>query len=254
MLKIIINERHDEADICLNGEILTSLYNENEVLSGVTIPDDPEEPSTAYIIAESIAVLQKASGEDEVWLSIVRPINSTNHRYIERMKPRVYTDAWFVDCGFEYDGVETDTITGLDHLEGEDIIGTADGVEFLKTVSGGSITLDTAASHVIAGLSNVYKLKPMRFDISVDGTTKGTLKRFAELVVSFLKSQDVQYGIDMDNLFDVPFDDADAENTGDVVLNIDGGFSVEDPIIITGSGPFPCIVRALIPRLEESGR
>lgn len=203
---------------------------------------------------KTIAVIPNASGEDEVWLGADRQINSTNHLYIERMAPRVYDYAWFVDCGIEYDSTETTTITGADHLEGEQIIVLADGVEVHRTVVNGSFSLDTAAAHIIYGLSNVYKLQPMRFDISIDGTTKGTLKRFAELVVSFLKSLDVQYGIDMNSLYDVPFEDIDAENTGDVVLNIDGGFSVEDPIIITGSGPFPCIVRAMIPRLEEVGR
>jgi len=34
----------------------------------------------------------------------------------------------------------------------------------------------------------------------------------------------------------------------------DGGFDVENPFEITGSDPMPCSVRAIIPRIEQTGR
>ena len=207
---------------------------------------------------ESIAVIPTGTGEDEVWFGAHRRINSVNQRYLEQMQTRVYgdlEDAFFVDSAVEYDSDATTTITGLDHLEGEAVIGVADGLEISGTVSSGSITLATAASHVIVGLANTYKLKPMRLDVTTKaGTTKGSIKKFAEMAVSFLKSLDVEYGIDTSNLYDVEFSSPLAENTGDVVLNIDGGFSTQDPILITGSGPFPCVVRAIIPRVDLYGR
>ena len=57
-------------------------------------------------------------------------------------------DAYFVDCGIDYDGVATTSITGLSHLIGEEVVILADGVVVEgKVVSDtGTITLTTAAS------------------------------------------------------------------------------------------------------------
>jgi len=42
--------------------------------------------------------------------------------------------------------------------------------------------------------------------------------------------------------------------TGMKVAAIDGGFSIEDNILITGNDPAPCSVRAIVPRVRITGR
>lgn len=42
--------------------------------------------------------------------------------------------------------------------------------------------------------------------------------------------------------------------TGDVVVSTDGGFGVEDNFVISGDDPLPCVVRAIVPRKEKTGR
>jgi hypothetical protein len=94
----------------------------------------------------------------------------------------------------------------------------------------------------------------MRFDIHTPGgTTKGSLKRFAELVISFFESAGAKYGVDVDNLFEIDWPD-DELYTGDKVVAHEGGFSVEDSVIITTDEPLPLIVRAIVPRIEKTGR
>jgi hypothetical protein len=224
--------------------------------------------TTTYItgtgsIANSVAVIP-STDEDEVWLTVTRTINGADYRYLEQMQPRNVDDRedyWFVDCGLDYSGTEQTTFSGLSHLEGEELVVLADGaVQPRQTVSSGSITLPEAATRVIVGLPCRFRLKPMRFDIDAQMTTKGSLKRFAEVVISFYESLNVQYGVDVDNLFKIDwrttedYDSPPGLFTGDKVVTHEGGFSVEDSIVLTGDDPVPCTVRAMVPRIDLSGR
>lgn len=121
--------------------------------------------------------------------------------------------------------------------------------------------MNFAGNKVIVGLPYTYKLQPMRIDISTQmGTSKGSIKKISELVISFLKTLNAKYGSSDDELLNIDWrttEDYDSPPdlfTGDKVVSFDGGFSTEDIIIISGDDPFPCTVRAIIPRLEKTGR
>lgn len=208
---------------------------------------------------KSVAVIP-GSGEDEVWLIVERYIGGVWVLFLEQMQPRDYGDlenAWFVDSGLKYTGAGASTFTGLDHLEGETVAILGDGVVLdTQTVENGSVTLSAPVFKAIIGLPYRYTLKPMRFDLLTRrGTSKGSIKRFAELAISFFESAGPKYGVDSDNLFHVnPKWVAGELFTGDKVLKHEGGFDVEDSIIITGDDPLPCIVRAMIPRIHQTGR
>lgn len=110
---------------------------------------------------ESVAVIPSTSGGfDDVYMVIKREIDGADVRYVEVLEhPFSYgtgevEDGFFVDCGLTYDGTAATEITGLGHLEGEEVMVLADGgvVEGL-TVTGGAITLPEAASKVHVGLA-----------------------------------------------------------------------------------------------------
>lgn len=215
---------------------------------------------------ESVAVIP-VENEDEVWLVVTRVINGTTVSYLEQMQPRDFgddqEDCWFVDSGLSLDTADADGIvTGLDHLEGEEVVILVDGaVAPRQTVSGGSVNVGSViVSRAIVGLPFRYTLKPMRFDLEKDGTTKGTLKRFSELVISFFESLNAEYGEDTDSLFKIDWRTEETLGsppelyTGDKLVTHEGGFSTEDPVVISGDDPVPCTVRALIPRVETTGR
>ena len=100
----------------------------------------------------------------------------------------------------------------------------------------------------------------MRFDLQIDGGTQGSLKKFAEVVLSFVNSANVKYGIDINNLYDVDLPGQQEYGTppelytGDIVQAHDGGFDTQDYLIITGDSPLPCTLRAMIPRVATLGR
>jgi hypothetical protein len=88
----------------------------------------------------------------------------------------------------------------------------------------------------------------------------GSLRRFAEVVASFYKTLNTEYGVDVNSLFRIDWRTTEAYGTppelytGDKILQPEGGFSPEDSLIVTGNDPLPCTVRALIPRIEITGR
>ena len=107
------------------------------------------------------------------------------------------------------------------------------------------------------GLRYRYILKPMRLDIAtLQGTTKGSIKRFAEVVVSFYKTRGASQGRDLNNLHAITETEVTGDDlfTGDVVVSTDGGYGVEDNFVISGNDPLPCVVRAIVPRVEKIGR
>ena len=129
-----------------------------------------------------------------------------------------------------------------------------------KVVASGQITIDEAGTRVVVGLSYEYRLSPMRLDTTTSkGTTHGSIKKGNELTVSFYKTLNAKYG---DGIDQYDFNWRTTENydnppelfTGDITETFDGGFTTEDNIVINGSDPFPCTVRALIPRIDITGR
>jgi len=167
-------------------------------------------------------------------------------------------DAYFVDCGIDYDGVPTTTITGGTHLVGEEVVILADGVVIEDEVfdDNGEITLDTAASKYSVGLVYRSELQPMRPVFSTQmGTTAASIVGCHKMGVSLHNSDGVQYGTDTGDLFDINIDDISLENTSEIDelftgvadVSVDGGYDLDNNVRIVSDAPLPCIVRALIP-------
>lgn len=118
---------------------------------------------------ESITSINE-DGRDAVYVIVKRTINGSTVRYIERMEPRYVDDAansFFVDSGLTYSGTPVSTISGADHLEGEEVAILADGnVVTGKTVSGGQVTLPFEASTVHLGLAYTPAIELLDIDPS----------------------------------------------------------------------------------------
>jgi hypothetical protein len=78
---------------------------------------------------ESVCVVTEGS-ESVLYAIVNRTINGRQVRYVERMhsrKVQTLTDSFFVDAGVLYSGAPTQSITGLNHLEGKTVSILADG-------------------------------------------------------------------------------------------------------------------------------
>jgi hypothetical protein len=265
-----------------NGNLVAMVYEKYEkVIAWFNVPIDGKVQSVC--VATGI-------GEDDVWLSVKRNIAGTDNIFIEKLSPRKFNyieDAFYVDCGFTYTlsdvvtsagedvlyegrivmiGPTFHTVSGLSHLNGETVSVLADGEPYTDiAVAGGSITLPTGVypQKVQIGLPYTSKLQPMRIVTgSASGSSQGTITRVPKMSVSFLNAMDAQYGASSNALFDINWDDPKWENsedtmtgtfTGEVEVTVDGGFSVQNPIIISTDAPLPCVVRSIMPRLEVTG-
>lgn len=147
---------------------------------------------------ESCAVVAEGS-EDVLYVIVKREIDGNQVRYVERMKTRAFGDlenAFFVDSGLTYSGTATDTITGLDHLEGKTVSILADGtVHPQRVVTGGTITLDEDYSLVHVGLPYDSDMQTLPFAAQVDNAfAQGRSKNVNKVWLRVYRSSGIQAG------------------------------------------------------------
>jgi hypothetical protein len=126
-------------------------------------------------LVESVAVVL-GTESDQVWLSVLR----NGQRNIERLDPNVFGQRWDVLSELCFsDGAAifvpsepTDVVTGLDHLEGKEVIVLGDGAELTpRTVNGGQITLEESVAVAVVGLPFTSTLQPMRREVPLQSGT-----------------------------------------------------------------------------------
>lgn len=127
-------------------------------------------------VIHSIAALpSKTTNQDELWAVIKRTINGSTKYHLEKLGPVFYdtgTEHRVLDSHVVYDSTPSTTITGLTHLEGQAVTVWADGyLVGTKTVASGQITLDTAASTVVVGLSYEGKYKSAKLAFGAQSGT-----------------------------------------------------------------------------------
>jgi len=152
------------------------------------------------------------------------------------------------------------TLSGLDHLEGEEVTILADGATVpSKTVSGGSITLDNPASVVHAGLGYVCDLETVNLDVAISvGTIQGLVKRITEVTVRFFRTFGAWIGPDEDSLREMMFWDSEAYllgeppslYTGDKKMSLMGAYSEQGSVFIRQTDPLPITVLGVISEVE----
>jgi hypothetical protein len=153
----------------------------------------------------------------------------------------------------------TNTISSLDHLEGETVKILADGGTLAtEAVSSGSITLDEFANKVHVGLPYTAKVETM--DIQV---APGALKRITKAYFRFYQSVDVQVGPDEDNLETVTLsdelpvmDDAPGLVSGIVESPFYGDHTLEPRFMFVSSSPHPLTVLSVFTeiKVEQHGK
>ena len=221
---------------------------------------------------ESVATIYGASGQDEVWFSVKREINGNTVRYIERFKVdnrEQYEEAnkpywWYLDCAKRtINDPASAVITGLDHLEGETVEILADGaVSPDRVVSGGEITLQSAASVVLCGLPYTSTLEPMNLEMVLrSGSTKGDKKRIFRADVSIYKSLGgevrgagtTKWDIVPSRAMSDPMDSSPPVFSGEKEVSISGNYTREASMSVRQTQPLPLTILAITPRWEPTG-
>jgi hypothetical protein len=223
--------------------------------------------TTANGYFESVSSIPDG-GLDVVWALVKRTINGSTVRYIEYFTTPFWdeqTDYKFMDSSISYTGAPKTTLSGIDHLEGEEVSVLVDGAVHPNcTVSGGAITLqdnyegigDTATVHV--GKPYTAFLKTMRLNPQT-GIGGGLGKRQAifDVNILFYNTINVKIGSSATNAetikrFSVPImDTAPVPFTGAYNVSYPLGYDDELYIYLENDTPTPftingigCTVRA----------
>lgn len=158
-------------------------------------------------------------------------------------------------------GVSTDTISNLNHLEGETVQILADGaVQTEKQVENGGILLELDAWKIIAGLGYQSYIKTMPLEAgSQNGTAIGKRKRINELSIRLWRTSGCRVGRDLENLQQIRFRDANTTLgiplslfTG-IIPNIkyNQGWEWVANITVEQSNPLPMNILAIAPIVTE---
>jgi hypothetical protein len=212
---------------------------------------------------ESVSCVRETfNGVDEDAVYLV--VNRSTGRFIERMNTRLVIDitkAWFVDCGAtQYDAVATNTMSGLSHLEGKTVSCLFDGyVAMNLVVSGGMITLPSAAHQKIAGLPITADMQTVDITNPQGETLFDKKKGINAVRLQVLESRGIWAGQDADHLFeaktrsDENYDTPVRLQDGLVEIDISTNMSQTGSVFIRQTNPLPITVTALIPEVTIGG-
>lgn len=237
---------------------------------------------------EDICV-RPGTGEDVVTYTVRRTINNVTVRYREKwaMEDECtgFPIAYHADAHLRYSGVETTTITGLSHLEGEAVVvwgwntvtpftdqeGNAIGRDLgTYTVTAAQITLSATVTNACVGLAYTASWKSMKQAFAAAlGTALSQRKRIAQIGLMLKNThwQGIQYGPDFDteHLLDIPQDDLAKDSSDDPDTNhifaehemdmahFDGDWTVDSRVCLLAAAPRPATVLCLTVQLQTSG-
>jgi hypothetical protein len=215
-----------------------------------------------------IGVTSGDNGE-EMWLQVLRTIDGVDRSYIEYMKPRFEEgidskeDAWLVDCGLEYDGSATGTLSGLWHLRGETVKVLNNGTVEDVTISAlGKITsLAADTTRAIVGYGYQLVIEPTELTEGAQGGTPKTRpKNIASAWLYLMSSLGGSIGTTAANQKPLlyrtnttPMDATPPLHTGWVEVDLSADWDTEQHIRIEHDDPLPFFVQAIVAESSVTG-
>lgn len=240
-----------------------------ELLAWIPIETDGE--------VEDVVILPQTE-EDAVYYVVKRTVNAATVRYIEKWALESECIGGTVNKQADSFVVFTNspastTVSGLDHLEGKDVIVWQDGVCPVDgnndpktfTVTGGSITLDTAATTGVVGLAYEARYKSTKMAYA-SGLGTALNQRKTINYLGFFLEHTHHYGIkfgrnftDMDNLplmIDGAEVDADTVHTeyDFDATKFPGEWDTDTRVHLKANAPRPARVLALTASVETHDR
>jgi hypothetical protein len=204
---------------------------------------------------------------DELWMIVTRTIDGGTKRYVEVMTAQGIgdtekSDFTFLDCHLTYDGAATDTVSGLNHLEGETVSILADGaVHPDVTVTAGRITLTREASIIHIGYGYTAVLETLDLEAGAQaGTAHGRPKRISNCVVRFYRSLGGRLGPSASKMDDIlfrsigdPMGSSPPLFSGFKKVEFPNGWDEEAIVRIEHDQPLPCNVLSVTVEMNVTG-
>ena len=248
-----------------DGTALVAVINKSEdVLAWI--------PVTTSGFVEDVVILPAIAGtlDDQVYYVVRRTINGATVRYLEKWAQEIDCRGdkqlcKLADAHITYSGAATAVITGLSHLEGQPVVVWADGADVgtddtvvpwaqRYTVSGGQITLATAASNVVVGLgySSQFQSSKLGNLNGVSPLNQQKKTHHVGLILADMHPRGLQFGPSFDYLDDMPLiEDGTLVGTATVTdydqnfIEFPGTWTTDSRVCLQGQAPRPCTVVAV---------
>ena len=250
--------------------ILWAVRNDGTLLGLTYVPDQQVYGWHAHDtdgVFESVCVVSE-SNEDVLYAVVRRTIGVAQKRYVERLDTRLLNtlaDAFFVDSGLTYSGAPVTTLSGLDHLEGKVVDILTDGaVHPQRTVTGGSITLDYAASKVHVGLPITADLRTLPLALEgvrgVGASGMGTTKNVNKVHLRVSQSSVVKAGPTFAQLREYParavtdpYGSPPALRDGELAIAIDPSWNQDGGVCVRQDLPLPLTLMSMVVDVQTGG-
>ena len=203
---------------------------------------------------ESIAVVAEGE-EDALYCVVKRQIDGQSVRYVERLHTRAFVDqedAFFVDCGLTYSGVPADTITGLGHLEGQEVAILIDGaVHPRRTVVDGAIQLDVEGATIHIGLPITADIKTLPLAFETGGMGQGRVKNVNKVWLRVYRSSGIFTGPSFDRLTEAKQRTTEdwgappALKTEEIEVMVEGDWTDSGSICVRQADPLPLTILSM---------
>lgn len=244
-----------------NGSLVSLTYMKEHDVWGWTRHD-----SGADALFEAVTSIGEGT-EDVPYFIVRRNIGGVWKRYIERIHTRQFDaveDAFFVDSGLSYSGSPVTTVSGLDHLEGMEVVALADGnVVRGLTVTGGAVTLPNAASKVHVGLEYDAVIETLDLDLGEVrglGSVQGRQKSVSNVTLRVENTRGIWVGgVDSDRdsgkLVEYKqrsteaWDEAIQLYTGDLDITPMWDWSRGANVVVKQFDPLPMTILAVMPEV-----
>lgn len=208
-------------------------------------------------LVESCAVAEKSTG-DEIWLLVNRDGTRTiEYMVMDDIGSTDLEDSFYVDCGLALTPA-SETVTGLSHLEGQEVQALGDGAVMpLKTVSSGQVVYDYVVYEINIGYGYTSIYRNLRVEYDANGTAQGKKKRVEKIGLRLYRSLGGFIGSSADALQafkysiynDAVYGGVEELYTGDMEQVIVGILNTEGQFSIYRTGPRPFNVLAIFPRI-----
>ena len=242
-----------------DGELASMLYEKNQnIFAWYRRKTDGE--------IESISVNPRADEEDQVCYIVKRTVNGSTVRNVEYVKLGQYrglqnddtSEMWFVDDGIRVEGSGMTEVTGLSHLEGENVAILCDGAKIAeRTVSGGVVSLDYPTDIAIIGRPYEYTVIPMFLESQ---GTMGATKKITNAIVRLWKSGTCKMRVNEGDWSTLSFPNLQSSQapllqTGDSAkVTVNGDWSRNTAIELQGRSPLPLNVQAITLEYQMAGK
>lgn len=241
-----------------DGVVVTILL---EVVSGVLRVGCARQEFAESGEVASACVVRTASA-DELWMCTFRDAFGyycVETLTIEEEDEDGFDEAHYVDAGLRWAGAATNTVSGLDHIEGATVHAIADGGSMpAVVVDSGDAVYEKTFELIHVGLPYTTSVRPTKPELQINTTWQGMKKAIEKVMLRVYRSYGGKAGQDTDTLQTIPMigmegqamGDPPSPYTGDLEVPLGGTIDTDGAPLLVQDEPFSFTVLAITARVK----